>query len=159
MSLAVASALIHGFKDTQPIKIDEKLAGFLLISPWVSYSTDAKSWKENAEKDVVPAVIQDVLADAYVGKNARDEYSEPLRADTSWWRDIPAKSVLNVYGGAECFRDDIRELGKKLEDAGNPVQNVECAKQVHIDCVLDAQSEMEPGEMSHEIWKWLASLV
>ena len=159
MSLAVASALIHGFKDTEPIKLDEKLAGFLLVSPWVSYSTDAPSWKENAELDVVPAIINDTLSGAYVGKDERDEYSEPIRADTDWWRGIPAKSILNIWGGAECFRDDIREVDKKLKDAGNPIQSVECAKQVHIDCVLDAQTEMEPGEMSHEIWKWLASLV
>ena len=96
MSLAVASALIHGFKDTEPIKLDEKLAGFLLISPWVSYGTDAPSWKENAELDVVPAVIQDNLGGAYVDKNERDEFSEPIRADTDWWRGIPAKSILNI---------------------------------------------------------------
>jgi len=66
---------------------------------------------------------------------------------------------LNVYGGYECFRDDIREVGKLLEEAGNNVKNVECPKEVHIDCVLDAQAEFEPGEMSKAIWEWLASVV
>ena len=158
MSLAVASALLHGFDGTEPIKLDEKLEGFLLISPWVSYSTDSQSWKENANMDVVSVATVDTLGPAYADDKDRNEYSEPHRADSRWWGNIPARSILNIWGGAECFRDDIRDVGQKLDDAGNSVVNVECAKQVHIDCVLDAQSEMEPGEMSREILGWLGSL-
>ncbi len=99
----------------------------------MSYATDSKSWKENINYDIVSAETMDALKPAYVDDKHRDEISEPIRADTSWWKNIPAKSILNVYGGAEVFRDDIREIAKKLEEAGNPVQSVECPKEVHIE--------------------------
>jgi len=159
LALAIISVILHGFQGIEPLKLDEPLAGMLLISPWVSYQTDNPSWKENKDKDIVPAECLHILTDAYLDSGDRNNFSEPHQADVSWWRNIPAKSILNVYGGYECFRDDIAEVGKALKDAGNQVQNVACAKQVHIDCVLDAQAEMEPGDMSHEIWNWLSSVV
>jgi acetyl esterase/lipase len=158
LCLAILSVILHGFPGVDPLKLDRPLAGALLISPWVSYNTDGSSWKENKDKDIVPAECLHILTKAYIDPNDHNNYSEPHQADVSWWRNAPAKSILNVYGGYECFRDDIADVGKLLKEAGNDVKNVECPKEVHIDCVLDAQAEFEPGEMSKEIWQWLASV-
>ena len=159
LSLAILSVILHGFPGVEPLKLDRPLAGALLISPWVSYNTDAPSWKENKDKDIVPAECLDILTKAYIDSADYNNYSEPQRADVEWWRNAPVQSILNVYGGYECFRDDIAALGSVLSKAGNTVKNVECPKEVHIDCVLDAQAGFEPGEMSKEIWQWLDSVV
>ena len=151
--------ILHGFEGIAPLELDDQLAGILLISAWVSYQTDSPSWKENADKDIVPAECVSILTGAYINSTEHNNFTEPHLAAASWWTGIPAKSILNVYGGYECFRDDITEVGKALQDAGNQVKNVECAKQVHIDCYIDAQAEMEPGEMSLKIWEWLASVI
>lgn len=108
---------------------------------------------------MVPAECLHILAKAYVDPSDYNNYSEPYRADAAWWRNLPVQSTLNVYGGYECLRDGIIHVGKMLEEAGNNVKNVECAKEVHIDCILDAMAGFEPGEMSRTIWEWLASIV
>lgn len=159
MSLSIISVILHSFKGIEPLKLDGHLAGVLLISPWVSYSIKSQSWKENADKDAIPAECEIALADAYVDPGNRNNYSEPVQADASWWIGIPAKSILNVYGGYECFRDDITELGNKLQEAGNQIQNVECPFQVHIDCILDLHCGMETGLMSTKVLEWLSSVL
>jgi acetyl esterase/lipase len=150
--------ILHGFDGIQPLRLEGKLAGVLLISPWVSFSIDTPSWTENVTKDVISQECLFTLTPCYVDPKDQNNYSEPALADAKWWSGIPAQKILNVYGGYELFRDHIVQFGQKLHESGNPVDNVGCAKQVHIDCVLDAQTGMEAGEMSQVIWKWLGAV-
>jgi len=153
------SVILHGFDGIQPLNINGKLAGVLLICPWVSFDIDTPSWTENAAKDTIPKECQFLLAPSYVDPENRNNYSEPGLADAKWWSGIPAKDILNVYGGHEVLRDHIYQVGQKLQESGNPVHNVECAQHVHIDCVLDAHTGMEAGEMSHVVWQWLSTVI
>jgi hypothetical protein len=66
---------------------------------------------------------------------------------------------LNLAGMHEVFYDDILVLGKKMAEGGVKITTVECEKQVHIECVLDAQMEMEVGMMSTGIWEWLGKVL
>jgi acetyl esterase/lipase len=127
----------------------------------VSFNIDTPSWIENATKDVIPKECLFLLTPSYVDPEHHNNYSEPALADSKWWSGMPAQKILNVYGGYEVFRDHIIQLGRKLQESGNPVHNVECAEQVHIDCVLDAQTGLEAGaagQMSHVIWQWLGAM-
>ena len=116
------------------------------------------SWTENAKKDVIPKECLYLLTEAYLDPNDHDNYSEAALADAKWWVELPAQKILNVCGSYEVFRDDIIQLGQKLNEAGNPVDNIVCDQQVHIDCILDAQTGMEAGEMSHNVWQWMATV-
>ena len=158
LSLAVLSTVLHGFDGIKPLRLEGKLAGVLLISPWVSFNTDAASWTENATKDIIPKVCVYELTAAYIEPKDQNNYSEPAKADAEWWSGIPARKLMNVYGAYEVFRDDIVQFGQKLHESGNPVHSVACEQQVHIDCMLDAQTGMEAGKMSHVIWEWLATV-
>lgn len=159
LALSIVSVILHSFQGIQPLQINESLAGVLLISPWISYSIESRSWTENADKDAIPAVCEVLLADAYVDPGERNNWSEPAQADASWWNGIPAKSILNIYGGYECFKDHISELGNKLSQAGNQVQTVECPLQVHIDCILDLHCGQDTGLMSTKVLEWLSSVL
>lgn len=120
---------------------------------------DTQSWEENASKDIVSKACISQLSSGYILPEQRNPFSEPYIADTAWWRGIPARKILNIYGSDEVFKDDIIELGRKLLDAGNPVENVECPMQVHIDFALDAESGLDPGPMTSRICDWLSMTV
>lgn len=72
---------------------------------------------------------------------------------------MPVRKILNVWGALEMFRDHIATFGQRLQMAGNSINNVECPMQVHIDCILDAQTGLEPGPMSVKIWEWLLEVL
>lgn len=150
--------VLHPLEGIRPARINGQLAGALLISPWISFKDDSPSWKENLSKDVVGHECLHLLTDAYVDPKHYNNYSEPAQADASWWHGIPVKSILTVYGAYEVFTDAIFELGQKLKESGNAVQIVSCPLQVHIDCFLDAQSGLEPAEMSQSIWDWMSAV-
>ncbi|KAK7883448.1 hypothetical protein LTR67_011198 [Exophiala xenobiotica] len=156
LALGVLSILLHGFDGVQPLKLDAPLAGVLLFSPMVSFSTDSESWTANKDKDCVAPISMHLLGAAYFDPKDTNNYTEPLRADVAWWRDIPAESILNIYGGNECFKSHIVEVGEKVKKAGNEVENVECVANVHIDWVLDLHAGLEPGIMSVRILDWLS---
>ncbi|KAJ9627367.1 hypothetical protein H2204_009778 [Knufia peltigerae] len=100
------------------------------------------------------------LATEFVGKGGeRNNWSEPFLASTSWWNNVPVRKILNVWGALEMFRDHIATFGQRLQMAGNSINNVECPMQVHIDCILDAQTGLEPGPMSVKIWEWLLEVL
>ncbi|KAI1625071.1 Alpha/Beta hydrolase protein [Exophiala viscosa] len=159
LALGIISILLHGLNGIPPLKLDGPLAGVLLISPMVSFSTESESWTTNKDKDCVAPISMTLLGPAYVDAKDVNNYSEPLQADVAWWKDLPAKSVLNVYGEDECFKSHVVELGEKLTKAGNHVENVECPAHVHIDWVLDLQVGFEPGIMSVKILDWLSRVL
>jgi acetyl esterase/lipase len=159
LSLAVLSAISHPFDGVKPFKLDDKLAGALLISPWVSFETDTPSWKDNHGKDVVSLETVNLLIPAYAKPNEFNNHSEPLRAPNDWWKDAPVRNILNVYGDFEVLRDHQAQFSQKLAESGAKVQDSKCSTQVHIDNILDAQTDLETGEMTDVIWKWLGQVV
>jgi len=159
MVLAVLSVILHSFDGIKTLHLNGPLAGVLLISPWISFNVEGPSWTENADKDSIPAEAAVILSAAYADPPDHNNFSEPIRADVSWWRNLPTKAILNVFGGYECFRDELVDFGARLVKAGNEVKNVECPLQVHIDCILDAQGGTDVDTMSTEVWKWLSSVM
>jgi acetyl esterase/lipase len=149
---------MHPPTEMQPLKLERNLAGLLLISPWVSFEKNANSYEDNKLRDIVIVPCIDQLIPDYVHPGDRNNWSEPSLAEPSWWSGIPVRKILNVYGAYELFRDDIAIFGRTLERAGCQVETVECPLQVHIDCILDAQTGSEVGLMSLKIWEWLSKL-
>lgn len=153
------SLLLHPHPDIPALKLESPIAGLLLICSWVSYQSNAESFKTNKDKDIHEAPQMHQWADDFCTEEERNKYTEPIRADSDWFRGLPAKSVLNVWGGYELFRDDCEAFGKLLEAADVSVRNMECPQQVHIDCILDAQSQLDTGLMSTEVWEWLGKVM
>lgn len=156
--LGLTSVLLHPHPDVRPLKLEEPLAGLLLISPWINFDCETQSFKDNESHDVITRQITRELTADFVLPSERNNWSEPIRADVSWWRGLPAQKILNVFGSYEMLRDDDEKIGETLKDAGLTVESVECPLQVHIDCILDAQTGMEPGPMSIAIWRWLETV-
>ncbi|KAL5313072.1 hypothetical protein ACEPPN_019499 [Leptodophora sp. 'Broadleaf-Isolate-01'] len=159
LTLGLASVLTHPCPGIEPLAIPEKLRGMLLISPWVSFETSSASYEMNKGFDVFTAESMQELARDFVLDEERNNWTEPIRADVDWWQNLPAEQVLNVFGSHEVFRDGDKQLGDTLKQAGVAIKSVECPSQVHVDCILDAQTGFEAGPMSTEIWQWLGTVL
>jgi acetyl esterase/lipase len=96
--------------------------------------------------------------DDFISLDEKNNYTEPIHTDMSWWRKAPVKNVLVLSGDYEIFQDDVRGFSKTLGDAGLAVTAVNCARQVDIDCILHAMSGLEPGSMSTATWDWLQTV-
>lgn len=159
MSLGLISEIMHPLAGlAPPLSLETPLAGVLLISPWVSFSNEFRSFHVNTPTDICTPALLDQMVDAFVLPKDRNNWSEPYLADQSWWTGFPAKDVLNIWGELEMLQDPVKEVGCKLSKAGVEITNVECPLHVHVDCMLDAQSGLEYGLMATEIWDWLAKV-
>ncbi|KAF2806750.1 alpha/beta-hydrolase [Mytilinidion resinicola] len=154
LALAVISSIMHPHPDIKPLSLSGPLAGLLLNGPWVTFSTDAKSFQDNAAKDIHGVDGLHWFTRKFVNDDEKNNYTEPLGADISWWKDLPAKETIVLAGGHELFLTDDREFASKLKDAGVSVKYVECENEVHIDCFLDAQFGTDPGMMTFATWEW-----
>ncbi|KIY02107.1 uncharacterized protein Z520_02245 [Fonsecaea multimorphosa CBS 102226] len=160
LAVGILSAAIHSHAGIPTLKLDTPLKGALLISPWIDLSVgSSKSWIENKDRDIVSTAIIPELVKNLASDDERNEFSDPARADSKWWAGAPVSSILALAGMHELFYDDIRAFCQKLKEAGLNVETVECPQQVHIDCILDAQSGLEHATMSHAIWDWLKKVL
>jgi len=160
LALAPISAALHGHSAIPSLKLDGPLKGALLISPWVSFSQDSKSYAANVDKDIVTPGPTRELSDGFfvAGQDKNDAFAEPALGDHTWRKHAPVSSILALAGAHELFQDDILAFGKTLKEAGINAETVECPQQVHVECVLDAQSGLEHGPMSTATWEWLSKI-
>lgn len=95
------------------------------------------------------------MADAFINPEQRDAYSGAITAGPDWWKGAPVKRVLMVVGNDEVFRDDVMVLGSHMKTAGLDVVQVKCVGEMHVECLLDASTGLQAGEMSYAVWGWL----
>lgn len=158
LALGVLSASKHARDGIPSLNLDASLKGAVLISPWTILTATGAAVQRNLDKDIVTLAIQDGLgADFVVGET--DEFVEPLKSNSEWWKNTPVNSILCLVGTEEIFQDNVKSMAEILLGGGLKIELVECLEQVHIDCILDAQSEMEPGPMSLAIWDWLSKVL
>jgi acetyl esterase/lipase len=149
------SIAIHYDATFPELKVTTPIAGMLLISPWVSFSTDSESYEVNKLKDIFVMKQVSEWVNVFVVEDQRNEYSEPMLTASSWWKRAPVLKILVISGDDELFRDDIRTISCRMKKADLNVRAVNFTNQAHIECILDAETKDEPGQMSFEIWEWL----
>ena len=113
--LGVLSHLSHPHPAIQPLDISQPLKAALLVSPWVSFSTTAKSMDTNKYKDIVPAEGLRRWSNTYLEQAAADNYNQPGLAPAEWWKDMQVDEVLIVAGSDEVLLDGIRDFAGKIE--------------------------------------------
>jgi hypothetical protein len=158
MAMGLMSILLHPHPGIAPLKLQRPLRGLLLMCGWFGFSSDAPSFKENNPNDIHMGPQMHEWADAFCDRKDYNLFNEPVEADATWFQNFPAEKTLNIYGSYEIFRDDCVKLGQILRKAGADVVDMECPMQVHIDCILDAQTGLEVGPMSTKTWQWLEEL-
>ena len=144
------------------LEIDDPFRGALLISPWTCFKTDTVSWSENLEKDVFNLAfhngfVQDILPENRT--QGQQGFLDPCQTDPQWWSDVRVGPILILTGSDVVFREHIRQLGEVLAKGGLVVQTLQCADQIHIECIIDSFTGLEHGRMSAAIWQWLKKVL
>ena len=106
LSIALISHLSHPHPSIDPLKLDGKLAGAALVSPWVDFDISKPSIERNAYSDCIHADSSILWSGAFLGEpwphtKTKDNYNQAILAPQSWWEDIQVKELLIVAGQQE----------------------------------------------------------
>jgi hypothetical protein len=91
----------------------------MMISPWISFSTDMPSMVSNAKKDLLTAPAIGKAGRAYVRGTSNSEiHAEPILASPEIWSDVASRVVgdaLITAGANELLSDEILIFASKLK--------------------------------------------
>jgi acetyl esterase/lipase len=176
LSLSLLSHLLHPHPEVQEIMLYEPLAGALLISPWVSFSTEDSSMTRNFYTDYLhPAMLRkwaamflDESTDDPEADQPRvhgDSWAEPLSNMATWWSGLHrvVGHILVWSGADEILVDSIRAFEPLLkkgwrEGVGEEdrVVFVETKGRAHIEPIMSIMLEpKKKGEHQVVLEEWL----
>ena len=141
------------------VSIDGELKGALLISPWVSNTTTAPSYRENSKKDYLTREAVEAFARLWTPKE--ELWGDFSQAPTDFWAGLPVKRVLLTVGGFEVFRDDVRAFATMMEAKSSKeslVRFVETPAEIHVQPAVDAALRLPLCKSFLEILLWCRSL-
>ncbi|MDT0509833.1 alpha/beta hydrolase [Novosphingobium sp. MMS21-SN21R] len=106
-----------------------KLAGLVLLSPWLDLTISSPSYQVNSQSDPLFSAESAAAAAALYlqGRNADDPAASPLHADVAGY----PPTYINV-GSGEVLLDDARAMASKLQLAGVPITLVEVDGMDHV---------------------------
>jgi len=143
--LSLLSHIRYPHPDISEISLKTPLRGTLLLSPWVSFDTNHKSFMRNAQADsLVPNMLRK-WSSMYLGTNIGEDdpgvvtggnqYSEPLRADSTWWKGMHVTTGdVFLYGGEdEVFIDGLKEFASKFQEGWTAAGGV--SHDIHLEFV------------------------
>ncbi|PYH71282.1 alpha/beta-hydrolase [Aspergillus vadensis CBS 113365] len=150
--LSVLSHLAHPHPHIPPLLLREKLAGALLLSPWMGESrTDYDSCRRNASRDLVSPGLLNYWADMFLGDAEFDSYNRPAGAPEGWWRDLPVEEIFIGVGGYEVLYDSIIKTARKIKAEHTRV-TISIA---HLEVHCEALSPFNPGVVSPDQYRAL----
>ena len=92
------------------------LRGLLLLSPWADLRMDMyPSFTAHEAYDVLTLGTLSMWSRKYLASSDLSVWNAPCVADSSWWKDLQADSVLLTVGSDECMRDIVIRLGKNMQ--------------------------------------------
>ena len=90
--------------------------GLLLLSPWADLRMDLyPSFSAHEAYDVLSLGTLSMWSRKYLSSSALSVWNAPCIADSSWWKDLHADSILLTVGSDECMRDVVIRLGKTMQ--------------------------------------------
>lgn len=116
--LGVLSHLLHPHKAVAPVDISEPLAGAILHSPVVQFDFSSERFRTNQIYEPSSTYTLNNWIGGYLkSPGDSDNWSEPLRADATWWKglDRVLKEMLITVAKHEVFADDVKALVPKIQ--------------------------------------------
>lgn len=161
LTMAVLSHILHPHPQIpERIELSGPLAGALLVSPWVNFSTMDALFKSNLENDIIGEHVGMRWGPAYRGEHT-DNYIEAQFAETEWFHGLE-RAVSNIWvwaGGAEVLVGSINEMTKKLREVHPRVDYFVEEDGIHINFFLDANmNPPEENASTRKIEQWISSV-
>ena len=116
--LALLSHISHPHPDPSIPRIDlggQKLGNALLISPWVTFDTNASSMKSNARTDYILPGSLKRASGIFLGSAKEDFYNTPLDAPEDWWKDLRTENLSIIVSDAEILLDGVIAISEKIK--------------------------------------------
>jgi acetyl esterase/lipase len=114
LAVGVLSHLSHPHPAIPELKLDEPLAGVVLISPWTSLEASPTGVSNNIG-DLITTQVAGPWSSAYLGDTSRDYYTDASTAPSTWFENLLAKNILVLGGGNEIMRPMIEDFVQKVE--------------------------------------------
>jgi acetyl esterase/lipase len=115
LAMAVLLHLSHPHPDIDPVTLSGPLAGVFGYAPWINFSPDWPSFRDNAYRDVITDQALLRWSNAYLDGKKGDSWSEPDRAPAEWWQDVKTERILLLAGGDEVLLGPIESFAKKVK--------------------------------------------
>ncbi|KAJ5985918.1 hypothetical protein N7499_007793 [Penicillium canescens] len=155
LATATLLHLSHPHPEIEPLAVSAPLAGMFAYAPWVNFSTDWPSFKDNQWRDILTADVLTTWSDAYRGGKPADQWNEPFTAPVELWRDAKTEKILILVGGCEILLSPIEAFAKKIKSVFP-----ETVYYVGVDETHDAPfflSTKEETQTGSELRQWLAA--
>ncbi|KIW80225.1 hypothetical protein Z517_06840 [Fonsecaea pedrosoi CBS 271.37] len=151
LSLGLLSHLTHPQPELPKTSATEPVAGTLLISPWVTFSTTAASMQTNRYKDCIDAGPLEKWSQAFIGDAVQDNYNMPLKASPAWWSNTKSKKICVIAGQDELFVDDIEAFVGKLKVHRPDVDYFVADAEPHDSPVLYSMMNLEEAAATRKL--------
>jgi acetyl esterase/lipase len=147
--------LSHPHPEIDSLELSAPLAGVFAYAPWVSFSTEWPSMKDNEWKDILTPALLTSWANSYRGSKAADNWNEPFTAPTEWWADVKTERILILAGGDEILLSPIEEFAKKIKSVF-PATTYVVGKDESHDAPFYVSAK-EEAQTAVELRQWLAA--
>lgn len=163
LALSILAHIRSPHPDIEALQTDDgrpfKLLGAFILSPRIDNDGVTPSFEYNRGKDYLRPTVMQQIVDNWAPTN--DVWAEPGKGDEHFWSEVGSQNVLLVAGEYEIFLDDVKRMAKLLkaeEHDDAPIQFVIGPKEVHVQCVIDINSRMQPGFSYLKVMKWLGDI-
>jgi acetyl esterase/lipase len=155
LTAATLLHLSHPHAEIEPLALSAPLAGAFTYAPWINFSTDWPSMKENQWKDIVTTSVLNRWSTSYRADKPADNWNEPFNAPAEWWRDVKAEKILVLVGGDEILLSPIQEFAKKIKSVYEEITVVVGEDESH-DAPFYTMAK-EQTQTGTELRQWLAA--
>jgi acetyl esterase/lipase len=169
LTAQVLGHVLHPRPGIQPLLLDSPLGGAFLVSPWLSTKTNTRSYKDNANIDMLtPSMMRDVAKRAFRGPEFEEDikanrgWSMPMEVDPAWFFGLE-KAVRSVYvtvGEQELFRDHVMQFVEsvRMRNEGLRLKLEVPEKEAHDFILIEAEFG-QIGDATRRMRDWFGSLL
>ncbi|PLB35031.1 putative 6-hexanolactone hydrolase [Aspergillus candidus] len=166
LALSTLLHLTHPNPAIEPLEVSGPLAGVAAFAPWVSFSMDGPSMRDNKFKDCIPPDIQQMWAPQYLrgldgdGKEKErqgDAWSEPCRAPLEWWVGAKAEEILFLAGRDEVLFSAIDGFVERFKTVFPKTTYFIGYGESHVAPVYSSHVLGRETQQGGELQRWLGS--
>ena len=115
----------------------EQFRCVFLLSPWVTTSLSAASFRENASRDYLHRAAVRMFLDFWRPRE-EDVWADILRAEKDFWATLPVARMVVTVGDSEVFRDDVKAMAQKCgAGIGDRLTFEVLPREIHVQAVVD----------------------